>query len=393
MSQDQPWLDWVPGVLSAAQVGALRNQGYVRDLDDRSLGESAFDLTVGAQAWELVEGAVKPNGRDYLTQLQDEKLIRPLAADDGVFLLERERTYILKLAQSIAHRTELAEAGFFGQATAKSTIGRLDVLARFALDGMVGYENFDPSAMQSGDGTMFLEVTPLTFPLRVKQGTSLSQLRLFYGRPDDVEIRGDLLWRTVVRGREGAVHDKMLSVNVRPHDIGGLKAVAFSTREIQDPTPLDTWLRDAYDPCEHWRLVDANEPDRLRLEPSRFYILRSQERLWLPADVAAYCRATDETIGEMRIHYAGFVHPHFGTGRVDGQKGTPLIFEVRGHDFLANLRHGEKMARLAFYRMSAPAAAPKDNTYRDQELKLSGLFKEWPSRLRVKGGDGVVEPS
>lgn len=392
MSQDQPWLDWVPGVLSADQVRTLRDEGYIRGLPDDRLGESAFDLTIGDTAWELTDGAVKPNGPDYLEQLNAEGLIRPLIVADDVFRLERNRTYLLQLAQFLAHRKELASAGFSGQATAKSTIGRLDVLARFVLDGMVGYENFEPSALEAGNGSMFLEVTPLTFPLRVKRGKSLSQLRLFYGHPDDVEIRGDLLWRTVVRGRDEAAKDKMLSVCIKPHLVGGLKAVAFATRRADDPSPLDSWERNKYDPCDHWRVLDANEPDRLRLEPSQFYILRSQERLWLPADVAAYCRATDETIGEMRIHYAGFVHPHFGVGRTDGQKGTPLIFEVRGHDFQANLRDGEKMARLVFYRMSRPAPEPIDVTYRDQELKLSGLFKEWPVRLRRAADNGIVEP-
>ena len=118
---------------------------------------------------------------------------------------------------------------------------------------------------------------------------------------------------------------------------------------------------------------------RLYIESDNFYILRSKEKICVPGGVAIYCRASDETIGEMRIHYAGFVHPHFGRLREDGSKGTPLIFEVRGHQLQVSLADNEKMANLIFYRMSEDAPNPsadelekeKHGGYGNQNLKLS----------------------
>ena len=111
--------------------------------------------------------------------------------------------------------------------------------------------------------------------------------------------------------------------------------------------------------------------------------------------MAAYCRAIDETIGEMRIHYAGFVHPFFGFSRKDGVPGTPLIFEVRGHDLNVSLIHREKLARLTFYRMSEDAkesdSASDKAMYNEQELKLSNYFGDWPSNLTAHL-DGSVSP-
>ena len=123
----------------------------------------------------------------------------------------------------------------------------------------------------------------------------------------------------------------------------------------------------------------------VKLEKNAFHILRSKERISLPGGIAVYCRAIDETIGEMRIHYAGFVHPFFGRERDDGQTGTPLIFEVRGHDVKVMLTDGEKMARLIFYRMSEDCKLPKQKAkrqksgYENQVLKLSDFFSpcEW----------------
>src|ERR1039458_4443353 len=108
-----------------------------------------------------------------------------------------------------------------------------------------------------------------------------------------------------------------------------------------------------YIASEFWELIKSDEEQNTKsitIKKNNFYILRSLERISLPPGVCIYCRAIDETIGEMRIHYAGFVHPLFGRERKEW--GTPLIFEVRGHDVEVTLTDGEKMAHLTFYRMS-----------------------------------------
>ena len=79
----------------------------------------------------------------------------------------------------------------------------------------------------------------------------------------------------------------------------------------------------------------------------------------------------------MRIHYAGFVHPLFGLDRKDGKTGTPLIFEVRGHDVEVLLSNAEKMARLTFYRMSKDCESGTPSEYSDQILQLSKFFGKW----------------
>ena len=107
--------------------------------------------------------------------------------------------------------------------------------------------------------------------------------------------------------------------------------------------------------------------------------------------------ASDETIGEMRIHYAGFVHPFFGKDRKDNNPGTPLIFEVRGHQVNVSLADGEKMANLTFFRMSKDCNPSgddndeEDDEYNNQNLKLSKFFAKWPPKLK-QHPDGSVEP-
>ena len=112
--------------------------------------------------------------------------------------------------------------------------------------------------------------------------------------------------------------------------------------------------------------------------------------MFVPKGVAIYCKASDETIGEMRIHYAGFVHPGFGMNRTDNLPGTQLTFEVRGHQVNANLIDGEKMANIVFYRMSR-SFAEMNKSYNDQKLKLSNIFQDWPKKLKMDN-EGNVDP-
>ena len=180
------------------------------------------------------------------------------------------------------------------------------------------------------------------FGLESRPGSD-SQLRLFYGRPKDIEISSPEIFRTVFKDSENC--DGSLSVDLENTTIGGLETAAFRATVGTTCKPINLWKSaNLPDPCESWKFVKSGKDKRLRIQNNEFYILRSKEKIRVPAGIAIYCRASDETIGEMRIHYAGFVHPHFGIR--DDEDGTPLIFEVRGHQVDVNLRQGERMANL-----------------------------------------------
>jgi len=271
----------------------------------------------------------------------------------------------------------------------------MDVLARLVVDGMDCYEYFEPEKVDTGD--LYLEITPLTFPVQIQPGISLTQLRLYYGRPERCLIGGDEASRTFIKSSDGDRSDGTLTVDLEPTEIFGHEVIAFRAKDPCPDQPIPLWKTKGASikppPWLYWDFVLPNDTKRLSLKKGSFYILKSKERLALPKGVAVYCRAIDEAFGEMRIHYAGFAHPWFGLSRTD-QVGTPLIFEVRGHDVNVSLRDGESMARLQFYRMSEDAERGDEDPkgpYEQQTLKLSDFFDDWPSRLTVSEA-GAVQP-
>lgn len=389
-----PWEEWVPGVLNKRQMTELLDGGLVTYSGSRpKLDHSSMDVSLADDAYVMQKGAVKPSGTEeaydwFITQkLKLAKKHEPLS--DGSYELERSKTYVFRLQETLGAKLRNSDV-IYGQATAKSSVGRVDVLARLIVDGMQTYESFDPAGLKRGSGKMFLEITPITFNVKVKPNTSLSQLRFFYGRPDDVVIKGKELFKTIFRDVEH--RDESLTVNLGEATIGDpgastIKGVAFRSKENVPAAVLLDKVDDKPNPSDYWDIESADEFKRLLIEPDMFYILRSKEKLTVPKGVAIYCRATDETIGEMRIHYAGFVHPYFGLYREDGTKGTPLIFEVRGHQIPVSLADRERMANLIFYRMSEDCAtlSPEEEKeeakgYGSQDLKLSKFFGDWPTK-------------
>lgn len=385
--------DWLPGALNNIQLKELAKHCVIRGNTPSEFGESSIDLTIGEKGWLMPKGGIKPSGESYEALIaKKQKYYKPLDSKNGIHTLERGCTYLFKVEQSL-QANDIKSFGFYGQATAKSSIGRLDVLVRLIVDGMDCYEGFTPE-ITSGD--MFVEITPLSFNVQVRAGIPITQLRIFYGSIKSAEIDGAELHKATLIG---GIQDGYLRVDLSEDTIAG-GACAFQAKSIKANRPIPLWISDKLiDPKPYWKPMKSSESSgdlTLPIQKGNFYILRSKEKLALHDSVAVYCLAIDESIGEMRIHYAGFVHPMFGRERSDGQRGTPLIFEVRGHDVPVVLRDGEKLAKLKYYRMSQPFKPSKNTAsrksgkvaiskskssnvdlYKEQRLQLSKFFAPW----------------
>lgn len=347
---------------------------------------SSLDLHLTAEAYKLNNGSVKPFGRQYLWALTNSTLATRIEPDArGDFQLAPRHTYLFRVKESL-YANVLRTSPIYGQATAKSSVGRVDVLARLIVDGMSSYEEFTPLGLDGSNGDMFIEITPMTFPVIVREGIPISQLRFFLATPSSVEVRGPEPCRTMLRDEDTGKEEATLSVDLRnTARVSGYAIAAFRAKKSFPDQPIKLWTEPGAAPPEpsmYWETRASDEHGRLTVESDVFYIFRSAERIALPKGIAVYCRAIDETIGEIRIHYAGFVHPFFGLDRTDATIGTPLIFEVRGHGINVNLRHRETLARLTFYRMSEdaikdPAGQAASSLYNNQTLQLSKFFGDW----------------
>ncbi len=87
----------------------------------------------------------------------------------------------------------------------------------------------------------------------------------------------------------------------------------------------------------------------------------------------------DPSVGEFRVHYAGFFDPGFGTDEAHGA-GSKGVLEVRTHDTPFLLEHGQTVARLVYEPLTERPTrlyGEGGSHYQSQGLKLSKHFKEW----------------
>jgi dCTP deaminase len=113
------------------------------------------------------------------------------------------------------------------------------------------------------------------------------------------------------------------------------------------------------------------------LNPDDFYILATREEVRVPSDFAAEMVAYDTTVGEFRVHYAGFFDPGFGC---EPEAGSRAVLEVRSHEVPFMLEHGQTIGFLRYERMAAKPdrlyGTAIGSNYQNQGLRLAKQFRQ-----------------
>ncbi len=333
-----------PGILPAQSIETLIATGAITsdtEFDHDQVQPASLDLRLSDQAWR-VRASFLPGKRKVEERIADVAMHAIAITDAGV-VLEKGCVYIVRLQE----RLKLPQ-GLIARANPKSSTGRVDVFVRLLTDRGASFDDVD----EGYDGPLYLEVAPQTFSILVRPGTRLNQLRLKAGDPPKLETR---------------------SVGV---DLQGGDIVGFRGRRHAGVVDLDHI--DGHDPRDFWEPLSLRRGELL-LDPGEFYILASSDDVEIPVDQAAEMTPIDPSVGEFRVHYAGFFDPGFGTDEAHGA-GSKGVLEVRTHDTPFLLEHGQIVARLVYEPLTERPSrlyGESGSHYQNQGLKLSKHFKVW----------------
>jgi len=347
-------LEGTSGVLPSQLLLEALDAGWIDSGEyktpEANVQPASLDLRLGETAYRL-RCSFLP-GRDTVERKAKEYIVDEIDLRRDGAVLETHRPYLVPLIE----RVDLP-AGVSGRANPKSSTGRLDVFTRVITDGSVRFDEIAPGYR----GPLYLEIVPLSFTVRVRQGLALNQLRLLTGPSTltDAELRAlhevePLLYRggRPVPGNELALANGLfLGLDLRGDERG---SVGFKAREY---APLiDLAKIDAYEALDYWEPVPREDGDRIVLAPERFYLLLSDEAVVVPPGHASEMTAYDPTSGELRTHYAGFFDPGFGFDPSGTAHGSRAALEVRAHDVPFMVEHGQSVCKLTYERMVAPPA-------------------------------------
>lgn len=356
------------GILPAQAIRALVSGHALRlkvPLSEGQLQPASIDLRLGPKAYRVRASFLPGPGASIADRLADLRLHEVDLTGGAV--LETGCVYIAPLLESLALPPSIS-----GATNPKSSTGRLDVFTRVIADGVNAFD-LVPAGYT---GPLYAEICPQTFPIVVRQGSKLTQLRFRIGDPteSDAALAALHARETLVAGAVADIKGGIaLSV-----DLSGSGKGPVGYRAKRHTGVVDVDVPGSCATEDYWEPILPAKARRLILDPDEFYILASKEAVHVPPTHAAEMMPFNPLVGEFRVHYAGFMDPGFGHVATGGT-GSRVVLEVRSHKVPFILEDGQIVGRLVYERMvEVPEilyGSGMGSHYQAQGLKLSKHFK------------------
>ena len=363
------------GLLPSQAIRKLIDQSRISAspaITEEQVQPASLDLRLGEIA-HRVQASFLPG---QLSTVEDRiRDLRMMRVDlTRAAILEKGCVYIVPLLESLNLPADVS-----ARANPKSTTGRLDIFTRLITDYGAEFEG----VAAGYKGKLFAEIVPRTFTVAVRAGMRLNQLRFVRGKPtspDSVISALDEEQNLVYLDENSPIKaqvDRGLLISVNLEAAEPSEVIAYRAKRNSPAIELDKVNH--YLPEDFWDIKYQPKNKALILDPGDFYILASKERVRVPPEYAAEMIPIDTSVGEFRIHYAGFFDPGFGYGLSD-IKGTRAVLEVRAHEVPFMIEHRQVVGRLKYMRLlSRPDkiyGSDIGSSYQRQELTLSKQFRK-----------------
>ena len=211
-------------------------------------------------------------------------------------------------------------AGLVGMLNPKSSTGRADVLTRVIAERGDKFDCLEATASTAAVPPLqklYIEITPLSFNVRVVRGTTLTQLRVVTeGAGEEWLDRGVVAEAHESAGKElpralttsGAWRDNGVELRVDlSSPIVAYRARLTSQAQYELCGGRGAMVDKADTFWEPIRREQLETPGELVLEKDVFYLLATAEAVPMPPALCGVLAAYDVTSSEGRIHYAGFI--------------------------------------------------------------------------------------
>ncbi|MEG8099428.1 2'-deoxycytidine 5'-triphosphate deaminase [Candidatus Liberibacter brunswickensis] len=338
-------------------------------LEENQIQPASLDLRLSSKAYR-VSASFLPNVEDLVLDKIDSLKLHEIDLSMGA-VLEANCVYIVPLIERLNLTKNL-----FAYANPKSSIGRIDVFARLIVDR---FQKFD-MIPENYSGPLYLEIYPRSFPVFVRAGSRLSQIRFMYERKfcSKNELLSLHKKKSLVQGGSFFFSEKSIALSV---DLKGEKNGngVIGYRSKRHTAVIDVDLQKTYDVLNFWDPLYSQNGSHLVLDPNEFYIFASKEFIQIPDSLVAEMIPYDPLIGEFRVHYAGFFDPGFGYS-LQGTIGAKAVLEVRSYVPFV-LEHGQIIGGLQYeFMMENPENIYGEeigSNYQFQGLRLSKHFRDF----------------
>ena len=167
------------GILPAQSIRALVANGIISSPEstpilDNQIQPASIDLRLGPEAFHVRASFLPGRSSTLLTKINDGLLIETVDLRQPA-LFTPDSVYIVKLTESLNLPSDIR-----GIANPKSTTGRLDIFTRLITESGDEFERVP----RGYSGDLYAEIVTRSFPIYVKEGLKLNQLRFARGKAE-----------------------------------------------------------------------------------------------------------------------------------------------------------------------------------------------------------------
>lgn len=356
------------GIIPIQYLHSLATQGVIisdMPINKKQMQPASLDLRLGYKAYRVLASFLPRPNFTIKERLQQFSL-HEIDLTKGA-VLETGGVYIVPLLEGLDLPLTISAS-----TNPKSSTGRLDVFTRVICDGVNAFDRIP----EGYSGPLFAEICPQTFPITVRTGSSLCQIRFRIGDPivTDPDLQLLHAHETLVSGgiKADICNGIALSVDLS-QDLADLSGGLIGYRAKHNTPVIDIDKPGSCFVANYWEPIYADNAGSFVLDPDQFYILASKEVVHIPPNYAAEMIPFNPLVGEFRVHYAGFMDPGFGHNT-----GARVVLEVRSHKVPFIIEDSQIIGRLIYEKMSDRPnilyGKDLDSHYQTQGLKLSKHF-------------------
>ena len=162
----------VPSHVLRQLIRARREIVAAEEIDPAQIQPASIDLRLGPVAWR-VRASFLPGPQATVRDKLASVVMHEIDLTHGA-VLETGCVYVIALLESLELGSRVS-----GIANPKSSTGRLDVFTRLIVDHAQAFDRVEAGYR----GPLFAEISPRTFPILVRKGSRLNQLRIRRGSP------------------------------------------------------------------------------------------------------------------------------------------------------------------------------------------------------------------
>jgi|GEM_PF-2957037 len=247
----------VPRQLIAEMIGA----DYVQNASADCLQACSLELSLTEECYRL-SASILPNKNELVeTLLKNHTLFQHNLEQP----LELNGIYLVRLSESLA-----LPKGIHANAATECSASLINLRTRLIADGIPHY-NTIPNGYS---GSLWLEIIPKSFAVRIHPKDRLHELRFFHGDSKiSIQEQKHLI-------EKNQLHPSLeLTSDLSTDDLIGWRALSSNS------TLLDTAFID-HDPFAFFEPLTRPKYDELLLEANSFHLITTRERLTIPSSIA-----------------------------------------------------------------------------------------------------------